>query len=170
MTTLFLTHFLYCSLQCYTHNLLECNWGCYHFSLLQPLPPLDSPASRDHQRIWPKMFSIFISVLQSLHDYWNKNFFLVNCEERFVWQNLNHHTEVFDYSLGDTIGPCVQGSDSISQACPTTDPTNKSDNFGDYNYVIIFVRCFHWLMGYRLWGSVSAFWIKLAIRVAKPDG
>lgn len=60
------------------------------------------------------MFGIFICVLQSLHDYQNKKKFLVNCEDRFVWQHLSHHAEVFDYSLGDTIGPCVQGSDSIS--------------------------------------------------------
>lgn len=35
-------------------------------------------------------------------------------EERFVWQDSSCHAKVFGYSPGDTTGPCVQGSNSIS--------------------------------------------------------
>lgn len=45
-------------------------------------------------------------------------------EEIFVWQDSSHRAKVFDYSPGDTIGPCVPGSDSISYVPPPTLPTN----------------------------------------------
>lgn len=82
MTTLFPKHFLYCRIQCYTHNLPESNWGGHHFLLLYPL----YPAAKDHQTLQAKdpqknmaqNIQYFICILQSLHDYWNKKVFLVN--------------------------------------------------------------------------------------------
>lgn len=121
MTTLLPKHFLCCRVQCYTHNLPECNWSCPNFLLLRPL----CPATRDHKRIWPKMFSIlfmFYSHYMIIETKQSKKSWLT--EKLFVCQDSSHRAKVLDYSPGDTIVPCVPGSDSISYVPPPTPPTN----------------------------------------------
>lgn len=128
MTMLLPKHFFCCRIQCYTPNLPECNWGCHHFLLLQPL----CPAAKDHQTLQqqrttkesgPKcsVFYLCFTVTTWLLKQ-KKNSSLT--EERFVWQDSSRRAKVFHYSPGDTIGPCVPGSDSISYVPPLTLPTN----------------------------------------------